>query len=80
MPSASLRLLYLNQEHTSENYVFWSNPYKIKVMITSLIIILELPNFGHMRPHLQYDLSHTINFFGHGQKLCRNLYIKMPLF
>ena len=27
---------------------FWSNPYKIEVMITSLIQMLELPNFGHM--------------------------------
>ena len=27
---------------------FWSNSYKIGVMITSLIEILELPNFGHM--------------------------------
>ena len=27
---------------------FWSNLYKIDVMITSLIEVLELPNFGHM--------------------------------
>ena len=27
---------------------FWSNPYKIEIMITSLIEMLELPNFGHM--------------------------------
>ena len=27
---------------------FWSNPYKIDVTITSLIQILEFPNFGHM--------------------------------
>ena len=27
---------------------FWSNPYKIEVMISSLIEMLELPNFGHM--------------------------------
>ena len=25
----------------------WSNPYKIEVMITSLIEMLELPKFGH---------------------------------
>ena len=25
----------------------WSNSYKIEVMITSLIQMLELPNFGH---------------------------------
>ena len=29
--------------------VFWSNPYKIEVIIiTSLIEVLLLPNFGHM--------------------------------
>ena len=27
---------------------FWSNPYKIDVMITTLIEMLELPNFSHM--------------------------------
>ena len=27
---------------------FWSNLYKIKVMITSDIEMLEVPNFGHM--------------------------------
>ena len=42
------KLLNLNQEHPSKNWFLWSNPYKIKVMITSLIVILELPNFGHM--------------------------------
>ena len=28
-------------------------------MITSLIEMLELPNFGHI-PHLRYNLSHVI--------------------
>ena len=27
---------------------FWSNPYKVEVIITSLIEMLQLPNFGHM--------------------------------
>ena len=27
---------------------FWSNPYKVEVMITSLTEMLELPNFAHM--------------------------------
>ena len=31
-----------------ENWFFWSNPYEIEVMITSLIGMLDLPNFGHM--------------------------------
>ena len=40
-PSASPKLLNLNQNHPS-------NPYKIEVMTTFLIEMLELPNFGHM--------------------------------
>ena len=46
--SASPKLLNLNQEHPSKNVFFWSNPYKIEIMLTSLIEILELLNFGHM--------------------------------
>ena len=42
------KLLNLNQVHLSKKLFFWSNPYKIEVMITSLIEMLELPNFGHM--------------------------------
>ena len=48
MPSASPKLLNLNQEHTSKRKVFWSNPYKIEVMIASLIEMLELLNFDHI--------------------------------
>ena len=29
-------------------WFFWSNPYKTEVPTTSLIQMLELPNFGHM--------------------------------
>ena len=47
MPSASPKLLNLNQDHHSKKRFFWSNPYKIEV-ITSLIEMLELPNLGHM--------------------------------
>ena len=32
----------------SQKWFFWSNPYKIEVKITSLIQMLELPNFGHV--------------------------------
>ena len=46
IPGASPELLNLNQEHNSKKLFFWSNPYKIEVMITSLIKML--PNFGHM--------------------------------
>ena len=46
--SASPKLLHLNKDHPSKKGFLWSNPYKIEVMITSLIEMLELPNFSHM--------------------------------
>ena len=46
--SASPKSLNLNQQYTSKNWVFWSNPHKIEVMITSFLEMPELPNFGHM--------------------------------
>ena len=48
MPSASHKLLKFNQDTPQKKWFFWSNPYKIEVMITSFIEVLELPNFGHM--------------------------------
>ena len=48
VPSASHKLLNLNQDHPSKKNFFWPNPFKIEIMITSLIEILELPNFGDM--------------------------------
>ena len=48
VPSASPKLLNLNQDHPSKKRFFWSNPYKIEVMITFLIEMLQLPDFGHM--------------------------------
>ena len=54
-------------------WFFWSNPYKIEVMITSLIERLELPNLGTW-PHLQYNLIHMIKClcWRHGEKLWRH--------
>ena len=46
-PSASPKLLKLNQDYPSKKCFFWSNPDKIEVMM-SLVEMLELPNFGHM--------------------------------
>ena len=46
--SVSFISLNLNQEHSSKNVSFLSNPFTIEFMITFLIKILELPNFGHM--------------------------------
>ena len=46
--SASPQLLNSNQDYPSKKWFFWSNPYKIKVLITSLIEMLEFPNFGHL--------------------------------
>ena len=31
-----------------KNWFFWSNSYKIDIIIISVIQMLELPNFGHM--------------------------------
>ena len=39
-------------------WFFWSNPYKIKVIITSLIVTKLWSR------DLQYNLSHVINFAG----------------
>ena len=45
IPSANRKLLNLNQVHPLKEWFFWSNPYKIDVIITSFIEMLELPNF-----------------------------------
>ena len=47
LPSTSPKLLNLNQDNLSKKQFFWSNPYKIEIMITFLIEMLQLPNFGH---------------------------------
>ena len=53
-----------------KRWFFRSNPYKIKFMITSLVEMLELPNFGHIA-------TSTI-LWRHGHKLWRdNLYFKI---
>ena len=61
MPSASPKFFNFNQDHPSKGWFFWSNVYKIEVMITSLIEMLELSNLATL-PHLQYNLSHVIKF------------------
>ena len=38
------------------------NLYKIEFMRTSFLAMLELPNFGHMTPGVQYNLSHMMKF------------------
>ena len=43
-----VKLFNLKQDHPQRKWFFKWNPYKIEVMITSLIEILELPNFSHM--------------------------------
>ena len=58
VPSARPKLLDLNRDHPSKKQFFWSNPYKIEVMITSVIQMLELPDFGHMTTST-YNLSHV---------------------
>ena len=48
IPSVIPKLLNLNQEHPLKQWFLWSNPYKIDVIITSLIEMLELPKFDHI--------------------------------
>ena len=42
------KLLNLDKEHLLKMSVFLSNPDKVKAVITSVIKMLELPNFGHI--------------------------------
>ena len=64
IPNASSKLLNLTEEHPSKNIVFLVKSFKIEVMITSLIEMLELPKFG------QYNMGHLIAFCwkSHGQE------------
>ena len=47
-PISSPKLLNLNQDYPSKKGFYWSNLYKIELMMTSLTEMLELPNFSHM--------------------------------
>ena len=60
MPNASPKLLNFNKGHVSKKVVFWSNVYKTEmIMITSLIEVLELPNFDHMTTSKIYFESYN---------------------
>ena len=49
IPNTSPKLLNLKQDLCQKrNRLFWSNPYKDEVKITSLIETVESLNFGHM--------------------------------
>ena len=48
----------LTKSTPQKRWFFWSNPYKIEVVITSFIEMLELSNFGHMN-------TSTIQFESH---------------
>ena len=48
IPSANSKFWTWTMSSSQKNRFFWSNLYKIKVMITSPIVILELQNFDHM--------------------------------
>ena len=48
LPSASPKLLNFNQDHPSKKkQFFWSNPYKIEVVITSFIEMLVTKLWSH---------------------------------
>ena len=56
--SASPKLLHSNKNDSSKKNVFWSNCYKIEVMITSAIETVELPNFGLMtKSTIQFEAT-----------------------
>ena len=68
VPSASSKLLNLNQDHPSKKAFFWSNSYKIVISVTCLIEIPESKNFGHMttstiwfEPCDNFFFSHVID-------------------
>ena len=46
--SPAYKIFIDRPEHPLKNCFFCPNPYKIEVMITSVIEALEFPNFGHM--------------------------------
>ena len=48
VPSASPKLLNLNQDHPSKKAIFLVFSFKIEVMITFLIEMPQLRNFRHM--------------------------------
>ena len=48
IPGASPKLLNLNQDTPQRKFLFWSNHYKIEIVITSLTEMPQLPNFDHM--------------------------------
>ena len=54
---------------------FWSNPYKIEIIKTSLTEILVLPNFPQW-PSLHYNLNHDIKFccWRYVRKLWRQIF------
>ena len=64
--------------YPQKKWLFWSNPYKINIMITSLIEMLELLNFAHMTTSIiQFDSCDKNCWWCHGQKLWNhNLYFK----
>ena len=47
LPNEKIRPPTTETTHKKKQF-FWSNPYIIEVVITSLIEMLELPIFGHM--------------------------------
>ena len=64
-----------------KNWFFWSDPYKIKVMITSLREVLEILKFGHMTISTK-KLSHVIRLclLRHRLKFWRHsIYFKIAL-
>ena len=47
----------LTKSISQKKWFFWSNLYKIEVMITSVIQMQQLPNFGHMTTSMLWFYS-----------------------
>ena len=61
IPSASPKLLNLNQEHPSKKWYFWLNHYKIKVMLTCTSVNLYLRhNLGCKKKNKLFDVTKFI--------------------
>ena len=74
-------VLNLNQDYPSRNMFFWSNPYKIEVLLTSVIEMLQLRNFGHMTIFtIWFESLIKICCWRQRHKLWRHkFYFKIPL-
>ena len=82
VPSASPKLLNLNQDHLSKKRFFWTNVYKIDLMITFLIETPQLPNFNQMNKSIIWFESRDRIFLvtSWTEIMTSNHYFEIPYF